>query len=252
MEFTLKKIISFFIEPLGFVLFLFLLSTIFMFMGREKRSKKFAFFGLFFLLLFSYQPLSNTLLAHLENSYQQYSYNDSIKYIHVLGSGHTVDPSQPISSQVGSSGAKRVIEGIAIHLKTPDSKLIFTGYKADTNRSIAEMNTKLALSLGVKTENIITACEAKDTQEEAECVKEIVKNEDFALVTSASHMPRAMKIFTAVGLNPTAAPTDFRGELKNRYAMPPKIDYLKDSEVAIHEYIGIAWSFISSTANKIK
>jgi uncharacterized SAM-binding protein YcdF (DUF218 family) len=252
MEFTLKKIIGFFVEPLGFVLFLFFISTIFMLGGKEKRSKQFAFFGLFFLLLFSYQPFSNTLLAHLENSYQQYDYNNSAKYIHVLGSGHTVDPAQPISSQVGNSGVKRVIEGIAIHLRTPNSKLIFTGYKADTNTSIVEMNTKLALSLGVKKENIIAGCEAKDTQEEAECVKEIVKNEKLILVTSASHMPRAMKIFNTVELNPIPAPTDFRKEPQNRYATPPKIGYLKDSEVAIHEYIGMAWSILSSAANKIK
>ena len=242
--FLLKKFVTFFVEPLGFILTLFILGLYFLFVNNKSISKILLSLSFGFLFLFSYQPFSNFLVKNLENQYPKYDYKENIKYIHVLGSGHNTDKSQPISSHVSSAGTKRVLEGIIIHFRTPDSKLIFTGYEGDTNTSNAQMNASLAIALGVKEENIIINAEPKDTKEEAVFTKSIVGNEPFVLVTSATHMPRSMRLFKSLGLNPIAAPTNFQKDEFSDYLAAPDIVQLENSRMSMHEYIGIVWAKI--------
>ncbi|TKI70414.1 hypothetical protein FCU45_03780 [Sulfurimonas crateris] len=242
--FYLKKFVTFFIEPLGFVLALFTIGLYFLLADKRGFAKLFLSLSFAFLLLFSYEPFSNFLVKNLEESYPKYDYNRDIRYIHVLGSGHNTDESQPLSSNIGSSGIKRVLEGVIIHLQTPDSKLVFTGYEGNTDIANAVMNARLAASLGVEEKNMIINPEPKDTKEEALFLRSIVADEKFVLVTSATHMPRSMKLFESLGLNPVAAPTDFRKKKHTGYFKAPDIDSLQNSQIAIHEYFGILWSII--------
>ncbi|QOY55744.1 YdcF family protein [Candidatus Sulfurimonas marisnigri] len=241
LGFFLKKFITFFVEPFGMVLIVFAFGFYFLFNAKYRVAKAFLGFALGLLLLFSYHPFSNFLVKNLENQYSKYEYKENIKYIHVLGSGHNTDESQPLSSQVAS---KRVLEGVIIHLQTPNSKLIFTGYEGNTNISNAQMNASLAIALGVKAENIIINGEPKDTKEEAIFTQSLIGDEAFVLVTSASHMPRSMKLFQSLSLNPIPAPTDFHKSKVNGYLTAPGIGYMRNSNIAMHEYFGILWSML--------
>jgi len=242
LGFILKKTITFFVEPFGMVLTLLTIGIYFLYTNRNRYAKLFISLGFFILLLFSNPPFSNYLVEKLEGKHPKYGYQENIKYIHVLGSGHNTDKFQPLSSQVSS--IKRAIEGIIIHKRIKGSKLIFTGFKGGTNISNAKMNEKLAIALGVKKENIIIGSLPKDTKEEAVFVKSIVEKKQFILVTSASHMPRAIKLFKSVDLSPIPAPTNFyKNEVKS-YLGIPNIGSLEISRIAIHEYLGILWSKI--------
>ncbi|MCK4874449.1 MAG: hypothetical protein KAS26_01250, partial [Sulfurimonas sp.] len=137
LGFILKKFITFFVEPLGIILALFVFGIYFLYRNKNSLAKLFISLSLGFLLLFSYQPFSNFLVKNLENQYPKYDYKQDIKYIHVLGAGHNTDKSQPLSSQVFS---KRVLEGVIIHKKIYGSKIIFTGYEGKTNITNAEIN----------------------------------------------------------------------------------------------------------------
>lgn len=242
--FYLKKFVTFFFEPLGFVLALFTIGLYLLFADKKSLSKLFLSLSFFFLLLFSYEPFSNFLVKNLEESYPKYDYNTDIRYIHVLGSGHNTDRSQPLSSNISQSGVKRVLEGVIIHMQTPGSKLVFTGYEGDTEIPNAIMNAKLAAALGVEEKNMIVNSNPKDTKEEALFLRSILGDEAFVLVTSATHMPRSIMLFESLGLNPVAAPTDFHKKKHYSYLKAPDIDSLEDSKRAIHEYLGILWSFI--------
>jgi len=244
LGFLLKKFVTFFVEPYGMILSFLVLGIYFLFTNKEKFAKIFLSLSLFLLLLFSYQPFSNFLVKNLENQYPKYDYKHDIKYIHVLGVGHNTDKSQPLSSHNSNAGTKRVLEGIIIHLKTPNSKLIFTGYEGYTNVGTGQMHADLAMALGVKEENIIINNLPKDTKEEAIYTKTLVADKEFVLVTSATHMPRSMRLFKSLGLNPIPAPTAFYKDEESEYLRTPDINYLYNSRVAIHEYIGMLWSII--------
>lgn len=242
--FYLKKTIAYFIEPFGMFLALFVIGLYFLMTKKESLSKLFLSLSFGVVLLYSYPPFSNYLVQNLENQYPKFDYTKKVKYIHVLGNGHNLDSQQPLSSQITSAGIKRDLEGILIHFKMDGSKMIFTGFKGSTDISNARMNAKLALALGVKDENIIISETPKDTKEEALFTKSIVGDEPFVLVTSATHMPRAMMLFKSLGLNPIPAPTSFYKNKFDGYLQAPNGGSLYKSKIAMHEYIGILWSKI--------
>ena len=245
--FFLKKTISYFVEPFGMVMALFIIGLYFLFTKRETSSKIFLSFGFVLMFLYSYPPFSNFLVSNLENKYSKYDYKTDVKYIHVLGNAHNTDKEQPLSSQIGSTSVKRDIEGIIIHSRIKNSKLIFTGYKGKTNISTAQMNANLAMALGVDKDNIIISSKPKDTKEEAEFTKTIVGSSPFVLVTSATHIPRAMMLFRSLGMNPIPAPTNFYKKEFDGYMQLPTVGNFQNSEIAMHEYIGIIWSNLKAS-----
>jgi uncharacterized SAM-binding protein YcdF (DUF218 family) len=244
--FMLKKFITFFVEPYGIVFSLFILGLYMLFMKKYKFAKIFLSISFGFLFLFAYPPFANHLITKLENQYPKYDYKTDVKYIHVLGSGHNTDPSQPLSSQIGDASVKRNLEGILIHKATKDSKIIFTGYEGSTDTPTAIMNAKFAKALGVNEENLLINPKPKDTKEEAIFTKSVVEDEAFVLVTSATHIPRAMMLFKSLGLNPIPAPTNFYKKEFDGFLKAPSISSLQKSQIAMHEYIGILWNKLKS------
>lgn len=240
--FLIKKVISFFLEPFGVVALLLFLVLYFLYRNRLTKAKVLFTLGFFLLLLFSYPPFANFLVQGLEDEYSKYDYSQEIRFIHVLGNGHTTDATQPISSQLSSAGVKRVLEGVIIYKQSAGSKIVFTGYEGMSDTSNAQMNANLALILGVDAEDIIINGVPKDTQEEAEFLQSIVGSEPFVLVTSASHMPRAMMLFESLGMHPIAAPTNFYKSEFLGYLRVPEALYFHISTVAIHEYLGLLWT----------
>lgn len=245
--FLTKKVVTFFVEPFGIILMLNLIGLYFLYKSTYKKAKFFLSSSLFLLLFFSYPPVGNFLIQQLESQYVKYNYqNIDIGFIHVLGHGHYDNDKWPLSSQIGSASLKRTIEGIAIYkkLNNPNVKLIFTGYAgAVNNTSNAEINASIAKIAGIRGKNIIINGEPKDTKEESLFTKSIVGNKPFILVTSASHMPRAIKLFKDLGLNPIAAPTDFKSG-KINFLSYPSAGSIRKSQNAIHEFLGMAWSYL--------
>jgi uncharacterized SAM-binding protein YcdF (DUF218 family) len=108
------------------------------------------------------------------------------------------------------------------------------------------MMAKAAVELSVDKSRIIQFPLARDTIEEAQYLKWELGEEPFRLVTSATHMPRAMAIFAAKGLQPYAAPTDFIG--RDDFGWRLTADNLVASQRAIHEYIGRLWLWIKAVS----
>ena len=246
--FLIKKWITFFVEPLGLILTLATIGLYFLYKSSYLKAKILLSFSLCLLLIFSYPPVANNLIKQLESQYPKYNATDDIQYIHVLGAGHHDNSQHPISSNIGSSSLKRTIEAVRIfkQAKNQSIKLIFTGYFGTENTtSNAVINAEIAKIAGINPQNIIINGQPKDTQEESVFARNIIGNKPFVLVTSASHMPRAIKLFENMGLRPIAAPTDFKTENRG-FLSAPNIKYLAISNKAIHEYLGIIWRRITT------
>jgi len=246
MGFFLKKLVAFFLKPLGGLFLFFLLTIYFIRQNKKNKALFFATLAISTLFFLSYPPTVNLLVTPLESTYPLYTYDANITYIHVLGNGNNDDLRQPASSRLSDVALKRVIEGVVIAKKQPNTKLIFTGYAGTSTLSSAKANATLANLLGIENKRIITSSKPKDTYEEALFCKSIVGNKPFVLVTSAVHMPRAMKIFTSLGLCPIAAPCDFKKENITTLLRQPRILYLKNANEAIHEYLGLLWVWLKS------
>lgn len=236
MDFILKKFVSFFLEPYSFIFILLVLGFIFLLFNSLKRAKIFIFLSLVCAFVFSYSGFSNMLMKPLEDKYKKIeNYEDlkDIKYAILLG---------------GDLEA-RAYEVLKLYQNIDTLKIITSGYRGHSIISQAlEAKNKL-VNLGVSQEDIIIQEEPKDTIDEAISLKNIVKDEKFILVTTASHMPRAMKIFESEGLNPIAAPTAFTvKELESANYL--SIQELKKTNMALHEYIEIIWLDVKNFLNK--
>ena len=245
------KLLANLLFPLEISIELLLLGLILLlFTKKQKAGKLLILFGLLFLLSVSTYPFATVILRPLEKRYPSIDVSEQgelnklgAKYIVVLGGSQVSDPAITTASQFHPYSLVRLIEGILLYRQIPGSKLIFSGgndrYEPTTN---AELMKKMALSLGVKKEDIILEAGSKNTYEEANFLKDIVGKKKFLLVTSASHMPRSMALFKKFGMEPIAAPTNHLA--KKYHKIPPdeffpKADNLKKSEVAFYEYLAL-------------
>src|SRR5574344_2148963 len=113
-----------------------------------------------------------------------------------------------------------------------------SGHSFDDLNSHAKMQKELAISLGVSKEDIIELHTPKDTNEEAIETKNIVQNEKIILVTSASHMKRAVKLFEKQEVNVIASPTEHKVYNTTYPSSYFNSNNLKKVELAFHEYLG--------------
>lgn len=233
--------------PLSIGLILLFLGILYLYLKNYKRAKLFLVISLVWIFLISYLPFSNMLLKPLENEYKAYlDINPNIKYLMVLGHGHVTNNEISPHSQLSGSALMRLTEGIRIFKKLNNAKLILSGYAGDddiTPHAIISKN--VAISMGVDENSIITFEKAKDTKEESLFAKELVKDEKLILVTSAFHMKRAVKLFKEENINLIPAPTDFLAKEKNDYLREPNSKELRKTELAFHEYIGLAWATLT-------
>lgn len=233
--------------PLSIGLILLFLGILYLYLKNYKRAKLFLVISLVWIFLISYLPFSSMLLKPLENEYKAYlDINPNIKYLMVLGHGHVTNNEISPHSQLSGSALMRLTEGIRIFKKLNNAKLILSGYAGDddiTPHAIISKN--VAISMGVDENSIITFEKAKDTKEESLFAKELVKDEKLILVTSAFHMKRAVKLFKEENINLIPAPTDFLAKEKNDYLREPNSKELRKTELAFHEYIGLAWATLT-------
>ena len=192
------------------------------------------------LFLFSWNPIGDRLLYALEHHYPALSEIPNVEYVVVLGGKVSSDSSVPMSSHLSSDARARIMEGVRLAQALPNAKLIVSGYAGFNTYSCAEIYSFVAQDMGIASSRIITLTTPKDTEEEAIAVKALVGEDAIALVTSASHMRRAMNFFNAVNIVATPAPTFFTAK-PNASDWSFGSDGLYKSERAIYEYAGLLW-----------
>ncbi|WP_419675955.1 ElyC/SanA/YdcF family protein [Aliarcobacter butzleri] len=243
--FLLKKIISAFLLPVPIGIILLFLALFFLLKNSYKKAKIFLVLGFFWFALLSNQTISNMIISPLENAHPPLKETPKdIKYILVLGNGHKTNDNFPITSELNTTAINRLIEGIRHYKNLENSKLIVSGYSFDDVNSHAQMQKKLAISLGVNEADIITLDTPKDTKEEAIEAKKIVGNQKLILVTTASHMKRAVMLFEKEDLNIIASPTNHKFFTSTYPTSYFNATNIKKVELATHEYLGMIYSYL--------
>ncbi len=226
--FLLKKLISSIIMPLPFGLALGIIGLIFLFRNSYVKAKLLLTLSFFAIFIFSYNPVANLLIRPLEKQYQSIEEADlSIKFALLLG-GDFDD---------------RGDEVVELYYQNPNLTIFTSGFEGHRPRPEAEVNKEKLIRLGIPEANIIANSAPKDTIEEAKAMKARIGRQPFYLITSAYHMPRAIRIFEAVGTQPIAAPTGYL-EGKSRLNDFADAKEATKSQIAVHEYIGSAYLWI--------
>ena len=228
--------------PFRFALLLFFFGLLFLFVRKERLAKRVLVVSFCILFLGSLSGFSGRLLFNLESRYPSFDVLiqkenlENIMYIVVLGDGHVEEVSWPLTSQLSDEMLKRTVEGMRLHLQLPHTKIVVSGGKL-TKKSEAEVMQELLVSLGISADDIITERKSANTYEQALFLKPILRQQRFILVTSARHMPRAMKLFQEHGLQPLAAPTAHY--VLSTKSFIPSLRHFQKLEIALYEYLGL-------------
>lgn len=258
--FFIKKLISQFIYPLPCALILITLGLVLLFFTqRQKLGKTLNLVGLCLLLLFSYKPTALQLLHHFERQSLPLftdaaphppAHLPESTWILVLSSGHTIDVSLPATSQLSLPSLARLVEAIRLHRYLPQSRLLLSGGIVVNGHSNGAVMAIAAQELGVAKESIVIGPLALDTPQEAAHLRATLGDSPFILVTSASHMPRAMALFTKLGMHPVPSSAAYitKNAKQSGGTWPapgnffPQACMLEASTSVIHEYVGTLWA----------
>ena len=247
--FLLKKIVAPLFFPLSLCLEILLAGTFLLwFTRRQKTGKIIVSMGVVFLIALSYGAASETLLRPLEYKYPPMTDVSAVldvEWVVVLSGGSSSDDRLPITGQISQASLVRLIEGIRIHRKLPQSKLILSGGRVFNTVAEAKIMADVAVILGVDSKDFILESESKDTKDQARLIQNIVSDNRFVLVTSASHMPRSMALFEKRGMRPMPAPIGHK--IKERQKITPAMFFpsagrIEKVERAFYEYLGLVWA----------
>ncbi|MCH9689939.1 MAG: YdcF family protein [Gammaproteobacteria bacterium] len=221
--------------------------------GRECTTKWLGFVCAFLwvgLYLTSTPWLPDWMIARLESEYSYVKQVDAaVPWVVVLGGGVAENLSLPAAEVLSGPSVKRVLEGVRLYRQLPHAKLIVSG-GGSKHVAYAEAMRQASFTdwLGVPQANTVLETDSINTADEARFIQPMIGSAPFYLVTSALHMPRAMRLFEKQNMHPIAAPCQYLfipSEVKKPWRrVLPTASNLMRFNVAWHEYLGRFWGFL--------
>jgi uncharacterized SAM-binding protein YcdF (DUF218 family) len=217
-------------------------------LSRGRRGAGLIAAGLALVAGMTFAPLGSALLRPLEDRFPAQSLDmPPPDGIIVLGGAMDERITAARGQTQLNEAGERMTASVALARAFPKAKLVFSGGSGaliQTAAAEAEAARKLWRELGVPDSQMIFEDRSRNTYENALFTKALVHpgaRERWLLVTSAWHMPRAMGIFRALGMNPIAFPVDFRTFGTNEDWRPPGDGSLalRNTETAIREWVGL-------------
>lgn len=172
------------------------------------------------LLLLSLRPVSDVLTALLEEQARaEAKAAPACCYDAIVVLGGGIGPAEPpqIPDPHLTDSADRIWHAARLYHRGLAPRIIVSGGgggNGGAGMSEAEAMRLFLGDLGVPKEAIVIEGASLNTIENIRYVRKLVKEGRVALVTSATHMPRALRLARIAGLNVAAFPTD--------WALPPE------------------------------
>ena len=225
----------------------FLLACFFIKLKRRRAAIRLLVADLIIFLMVSTAYLPQYLADRLEKQYSPLNVSNvnagqSPIYIHVLGSGYSLDSALPATARLGLTAQGRLAEGIRLYRQIDNCILITSAGSLRNMETQAAVARNAAILLGVDSSKIAKLDTPNTTLEEAAAIAKLAgNNATVIVVTDAMHMPRAMKFFKAAGLTPIAAPTNYRIHKKvmgTGINWWPSTGNISLMDIVLHEYLG--------------
>ncbi|MGC9418240.1 MAG: YdcF family protein [Rhodovulum sp.] len=173
-----------------------------------------AIFGIGFL------PLGDVLLRPVETVFPVNGTPGAIDGIIVLGGGEDVPASRQSGQPQLGEGGDRYIAALALARRHPEARVLFAGGSgrlrdvAGAEISEAAIAERIFRAQGIAPERLLFESRSRNTAENARLGHALAApeaDERWVLVTSAFHMPRAMRSFATAGwVGIVPFPVDYR------------------------------------------
>lgn len=161
----------------------------------------------------------------------------SVQVAVVLAGYGRVNIARPVSGQLNDASAFRCMEAVRLANRHRTLTLLISGAG-----QVPELMRQMMIQLGVPPDRIETDVDSVNTYESAVHLRDRLGGRPFLLVTSAGHMPRAMRVFRRQGLEPIPAPTHYLAPSAPLGAnLVPSARSLAISDLAVHEFLAMLW-----------
>ena len=239
MMIYLHKILPLIASPIFLVMVLITWGIVF-------RSRIASVLAVSILIICSLPIFSNKLITSLENEYilsDASSAKTADAIVVLSGMVRTINGKNGLFYEWGEA-SDRIFAGIELIKKNKDPIMILTGGKLpwSVGKPEGEHLRDVAIKYGVPNKNILLTENVENTDQEAKAVGKLLNKTSpkIILVTSAFHMPRAQKVFEAVGINIEPFAVDFLSEADKYTIMNfiPSAGALNQTSFFIRELIG--------------
>lgn len=243
--FIISKILGYFLIPPGIIVLVLFVSFLLILKNKKVLASLLLLISTLSLYLLSIHPIKDKILIPLED---KYPFPDLQKLdcdvIVALGGGYyPKSPENNNRPDLRPAVVRRLTTTFKVW-KIHHKKIILSGGKPIyKNFSEAEIMADFLKLLGVGEKFLILEQGSRDTFENAKLTKAIMKENQWkkaCLITSAYHIPRAVKIFEYFGVNVIPIPSDYRTtRIYTWFSLLPHSATFDNSVRGLREYLGM-------------
>jgi uncharacterized SAM-binding protein YcdF (DUF218 family) len=246
--FIASKLLSFAAQPLAWVLAL-LLAGLLLMPVRRKWGTGLAWSALALLVLQGWEPLPDALLRQLEAKHSPPAPGTPLQsFAGVVVLGGALAPAyvwhghgQPALNEA----AERMTTAVVLGHQYPHLRVLFTGGEGElfaTGLTEADRAKIFFDQMGLAPQRVVYESASHTTYENAVLSAQLPGmdvSQPWLLLTSATHMPRAMATFAKAGWNVTAYPVDYRTGRYTPWTQYSLADGASKWHVLLHELLGL-------------
>jgi len=218
--FIVSKLVAALLRPDTWIVIALAGIVLALILQRRRMALWISSMSLALLIVLSTLPLGDLLLQPIERRYPAHPDLDAIEGIIVLGGGENARASTFWGQVQLNEGAERYTAALALARRFPEAQVLFTGGSgalrdaAGATVSEAAIAERFFLEQGISPERLLLEEQSRNTAENARLSLKLAgaaPGESWVLITSAFHMPRAMRSFEAAGWGRLVAwPVDYR------------------------------------------
>lgn len=229
--------------------------------AHVRAGRRLIWMGVLGVLVLGLSPLGGVLIEPLEDRFPRpgLSGAERVDGIIVLGGAEDMRVGGLRGLIALNEAGERLSEAVLLARKFPAAKVVFSGGSAEliqTKPPEAEGARRFFLDFGIEPSRLVLEDRSRTTYENAELTRNILQpkaGERWLLVTSASHIPRAMGCFRKAGFEVMAFPVDYRSagwdDLIRPFSSIP--EGLRRVDFIFKEYIGLLSYYLSGRTDAL-
>ena len=244
--FFLSKVCTYtFLSP-GLFVFLIILVLVSALARRRRDCIFLLVFSGLLLYLLSIRPVRDILVYQLETQYP-YTTQAKADVLVVLGGDvrhNTLD--NPRRAVPTDSTLQRLHFAYRLYRQKGLPIIVCGGTPLGRNTKESAVMAATLVQLGVPGAKIYQEDCSRNTRENLQNIRAYLQKKGYkkpGIITSAMHMPRAMRTASGLGIKAVALPCDYHyeGARYHFYDIFPDTNYLRENFIALKEYIGTAY-----------
>lgn len=260
MFFVLSKTIGYLVMPSNLLMAIGLIGLALLFTRFRRLASWLLVTSLVLIAFIGYSPLGRVLLLPLEDRFPPWDASRGAPDgIVVLGGAISPDISAARGVVALNGSAERITVTAELAHRYPNARIIFTGGNGSLDPTVppeAPLAVKEFMALGVAHERITAEEQSRNTIENAVFSRLLANpkpGERWLLVTSASHMPRAIAAFRAAGFAVEAYPVNWhtRGQRDAAEPFNSFVGGLAMTDFAAHEWMGLLVYWITGRSSEL-